>query len=39
MDVNEWTQRTDYDYEERMCLGLAVEEDEGEDECHCNYTP
>lgn len=32
MNVNEWSQQpTDIDYEERMCLGLAVEEGEGED--------
>ena len=29
-NINEWAERTDIDYEERMALGLAVEEDEGE---------
>ena len=29
MNIQEWTQRTDYDYEERMALGLPIEE-EGE---------
>jgi hypothetical protein len=24
MNINEWDQRTDYDYEERMCLAPIV---------------
>ena len=31
MNINEWTQRTDIDYEERMELGLPIEE-EGEEQ-------
>lgn len=32
MNINEWDQQTDYEYEERLCLGLPGYEEEGEAE-------